>query len=82
MRYPRLKCIDRDLELNIAPIESRDLLLIPGDCGAIKLNDTVAITSRIDGDFANNGFWLQPYYDWVVGIDRAGVLVLVPFVRR
>ena len=55
----------------------------------IQIEDTVNIQQtginphvRTYGQFKGTGFFLQGKYDWVIGKDDNGEVVLVPLVRR
>ena len=39
------------------------------------------IELREDGEFENKGFYLDDCYEWVLGRDSTGALVLIPMER-
>jgi hypothetical protein len=43
-----------------------------------EINDNDLLAVRVNGEYKNRGFFLNEKYNWEIGKDNYGVLVLVP----
>lgn len=66
--------IDRDRCIGVSPYVS--MARITG------LKETVPVLEdRRHGDFANSAFWLNSNFDWEIGTDSDGAIILIPLKR-
>lgn len=53
------------------------------DCsGEVSLNGRGRLESRDSGEFKGKGFYLYSSFDWILGKDTEGILVLVPLKKE
>jgi hypothetical protein len=74
MKYPTLA-----IKTDPSTIVSPDVLVkVPNFERVAAENDRELISTRISGNFANKAFYLGQTFDWRLGLDSTGTLVLVP----
>jgi len=78
MKYPKLRFKSEE----IIEVEDERIVTIKGEIRRVKplkegsREETIAM-ERIDGVFCNRALWLDDNYDWVIGKDDLGQLVLL-----
>lgn len=72
----RIRIIEDDEPKNA--IKRSDLLRVRE--GFMRVENAVepVIQARLGKEFAAHAFWLNEYYNWTLGTDSAGQLILVP----
>lgn len=50
--------------------------------GDIRVDGGLAVEVRGSGEFEGKALYLRPEFDWVKGVDSAGLLCLVPLRRE
>jgi hypothetical protein len=76
MNYPKITVVKSAGAENQEAVIRSTLLL-----HAIPEEINYLVCPRIEGEFTNKGYYLSSKYDWVIGTDSLGAVVLVPLKR-
>ena len=74
MRHPKIVVVERDSN-DDSILVSQERLLDDVTMGIMKVRSGYGITLR------GRAFYLRNDYDWIIGNDETGVLVLVPLKK-
>lgn len=77
MKYKEIKIVEDNL------ITLDKLMDLPSSINPLYLpvGNSNYISKRIAGNFRNKSFYLPEEYDWIIGKDDKGALVLVPLKK-
>ena len=82
MNYKRLVVKKRDKD-DTYKIDEDRLVSIDGRCNIDDERGSPLVQKRYGGSFKDKGLYLNDHdYDWVIGMDNEGMLVLVPLRKR
>lgn len=84
MTYRKLEIISGEEPETSIQVEDEKLIEVDreiADREALTTATGGTIQVRRNGELGGGGFYLSSYYDWVLGKDDGGVIVLVPLKK-
>ena len=79
MKYKKLRIVD---EIEKTEIKSKDLVAVSEERLGIFINYTGCLEARQDGEFKNSAICLPEEFDYSIGRDSKGILILIPTRKR
>lgn len=77
MKHQKIRIKETD---ELTPIDSYRLVRCSG--GVFVNGESGVLESRDSGEFEGKGFYLGSGFDWIMGTDSEGLLVLVPLKKE
>jgi len=83
MQYKRIKLVDQTTKEEVITIYPYQMLrdIQAPSFGEAPSDHAIRLPIRSDGEFAGKAIYLSSNYDWILGRDDLGLIILIPLIK-